>query len=117
MRSLWKACWIHEKHRKEAMEEAYGHLKTLENELKEKKFFGGEKIGIVDIAGSFVGFWVGCIQEASGVEIFTEEKFPVLHKWKDGLLSCDVIKENLPPRDKLIAFFRARVYNYGMVRY
>ncbi|KAJ0027519.1 hypothetical protein Pint_35295 [Pistacia integerrima] len=89
------------------MEEACGHLKTLENELK-NRFFGGEKIGVVDIVANFIGFWLGCIQEASGVAILTEEKFPKLHKWSGEFVSCDVVKENLPPRYKLIACLRSR---------
>ncbi|XP_031277354.1 glutathione S-transferase U8-like [Pistacia vera] len=85
VRSLWKACWVPENIRKEAVEEAYGHLKTLENDLKINKFFWRREIGVVDIVANFIGFWVGCIKEASGVEILTEEKFPKLHKWSGGV--------------------------------
>ncbi|KAJ0027520.1 hypothetical protein Pint_35294 [Pistacia integerrima] len=108
--SVWKALWSKEKDRKEAVEEACEHLKTLENELKDKKFFGGENFGIVDIAAIFIGFWVGVIEEASGyaVKFFTEEKFPILHKWSNEFLNCDVVKEKLPAREQLIAFFGAR---------
>ncbi|KAF8395189.1 hypothetical protein HHK36_019131 [Tetracentron sinense] len=62
MPALWKACWIEEKEREKAMEEACEHLQTLENELK-GKFFGGETIGLVEIACNFIAFWVGVIQE------------------------------------------------------
>ena len=108
--ALWKALWSEEKDRKEAVEEACEHLKTLENELKDKKFFGGENIGIVDIAANFIAYWIGVIEEASGyaVKFFTEEKFPILHKWSNEFVNCDVVKEKLPERKQLIAFFGAR---------
>uniref|UniRef100_A0A5B7CD02 glutathione transferase n=1 Tax=Davidia involucrata TaxID=16924 RepID=A0A5B7CD02_DAVIN len=106
--AIWKSCWSKGEEQEQAMEEACENLKILENELKGKKFFGGETIGLVDIVANFIGFWVGVIQEASGVELVTQNKFPILCKWMDEFVNCKVIKENLPPRDKLVAFFQAR---------
>lgn len=92
------------------MEEACEQLKTLENELKDKKFFGGESIGIVDIAANFIAYWTAAIEEASGSKekFFTEEKFPKLHQWSKEFVNCHSVKEKLPARDKMIAFFGAR---------
>ena len=90
------------------MEEASELLKFLENELKEKRFFGGETIGLVDIAANVIGFWVGVFEETTGVELLTKEKFPKLSNWTNEYVSNSFIKENLPPRDKLIAYFRNR---------
>ncbi|KAG9138643.1 hypothetical protein Leryth_020483 [Lithospermum erythrorhizon] len=42
-----------------AMKEAGEVLTILDNELKDKKFFGGDKIGLADIAGNFIAFWSG----------------------------------------------------------
>ncbi|KAA8516356.1 hypothetical protein F0562_016649 [Nyssa sinensis] len=108
--ALWKACWSKEDEQEKAMEEASELLKILENELKGKKFFGGDKIGLVDIVANFVGFWVGVIQEAKGKEelLLTHKKFPILCKWIDEYVNCSVIKENLPAKDKLVAYFRTR---------
>jgi len=106
--AIWKANWSKDKEKEEAMEEAHEHLKTLENELKGKRFFGGETIGLVDISAIFIAYWLGVIQEISGSELLTEEKFPVLFKWSDEYVNCSVVKEILPPRDELAAFFRAR---------
>ncbi|CBI30466.3 unnamed protein product, partial [Vitis vinifera] len=107
--ALWKACWCEEKEREKAVEEACVCLKTLENELKDKKFFGGESVGFVDIVANFIGFWVGAIGEAVGVELLTRDKFPILCKWSDEHVGCRVIKENLPSKDKVVAFYRTRV--------
>ena len=91
------------------MEEACECLKTLESALNGKKFFGGDTVGLVDIAANFIGFWLRLIQEATGQELLSAEKFPDLFKWTDEFVSCSVVKESLPPRDKLLAFFKARV--------
>ncbi|WCJ28378.1 glutathione S-transferase TAU 8 [Euphorbia peplus] len=106
--SIFQMIWSKENEREKAIEEACQNLKTLENELKDKKFFGGEKIGAVDIAANFLGFWVGVIQDASGIDLVNKEKFPLLTNWIQQYLSSDIIKQNLPPRDQLLEFFQAR---------
>jgi len=105
---VFKAFWVEEKEREKAAEEASEILKFLEEELKEKRFFGGESIGMVDIVASVIAFWLGVFEEASGVKLLTTEKFPKLCNWSHEFVSNGVIKENLPPRDKLIAYFRNR---------
>lgn len=94
--------------REKAREEAHELLGTLEGELKGKKFFGGKTVGFVDIVASFVGHWVGALQEAAGVDVLTEDKLPVLCKWAEEFRNCPVVKENLPQRDKMVAFFKGQ---------
>jgi glutathione S-transferase len=106
--ALRKAFSGEEKGCEKAVEEASEVLKFLEKELKEKRFFGGESIGMVDIAANIIGGWLGACEEATGVEFFTREKFPKLSNWIDEFVSNSVIKENLPPRDKLVPFLRYR---------
>ncbi|XP_030473197.2 probable glutathione S-transferase [Syzygium oleosum] len=105
--ALWKSSMSVGPDREKAHEEARELLSTLEGELKGKKFFGGETVGFVDIVANFVGYWVGAIQEAVGVDVLTEDEFPVLCKWAEEFQNCPVIKEALPPRDMLLAFFKA----------
>ncbi|TXG58709.1 hypothetical protein EZV62_016538 [Acer yangbiense] len=100
--------WGKGKEREVAIGEACEHLKTLENELGDKKFFGGEDIGLVDIVANVVGIWFGVCQELSGLELLTEEKFPKLCKWIHEYVNHTAIKEDVPPRDKLIEFYSAR---------
>ncbi|GLT92616.1 hypothetical protein SLE2022_104470 [Rubroshorea leprosula] len=107
--AAWNACWAKEKEREKTMEEASECLKTLEGKLKDKKFFGGDKVGMVDIVANFIAFWLRALQEVVGADLLTPEKFPVLFKWSEELVGCPIIKENLPPRDQLITFFRARL--------
>lgn len=81
MLALWKACWGPETEREKELKEAEECLKCLEKELADKPFFGGETIGFLDIAADFIGYWLGIVQEASGVAIMTAEKFPKLQRW------------------------------------
>ena len=81
-------------------------LKFLENELNDN-FFGGETVGLVDIVGNLIAHWLPVLQEVAGVEILTEKKFPKLCRWSHEFVNHSVVKEVLPSREKLIAYFRA----------
>ncbi|KAK9112170.1 hypothetical protein Scep_019689 [Stephania cephalantha] len=109
MGALRNACWSYGEESEKLMEEARGLLRTLENELKGKRFFGGEDIGLVDIAANFIAFWVGVLQEVRGVSLIDKDTFPILHEWTERFVSSSVVKETLPPRDKLLSFFQARI--------
>jgi glutathione S-transferase len=96
--------------RENAVEEARGLLQILENELndKKKKFFGGDQIGYVDIVGDFLGYWFGLHQDVCKVEMLTKEKFPLLFQWTQEFVNHNVVKEILPPKDKLVAYYQVR---------
>lgn len=91
------------------MEEAGECLKTLESALNGKKFFGGDTIGMVDIVAIFIAFWLRPLQEIKGLEVLSSEKFPNLFKWTDDFASCSIVKEILPPGDKLVAHIKAHL--------
>lgn len=107
--AVWKAFWSEGDGQEKDKEEAYEVLKVLDNELKDKKFFGGDDIGFVDIVANFVGFWVGILEEATGVVLVTSEKFPNFCRWRDQYLDCDKVKENMPPREMLLGYYKSRV--------
>ena len=114
MPAILKACWGEgQKEREKAAEELSKLLQFLENELKGKRYFGGETIGLLDIAANMIGYWLGVLVEASGAsELLTREKFPKLFNWANEFVCVSAIKESLPPRDKHVAFMRKR---FGMV--
>ncbi|KAK4730546.1 hypothetical protein R3W88_023534 [Solanum pinnatisectum] len=64
-------------------------LKVLDNELKDKKLFVGDKFGFADMAANFVGLWLRIFQEASGVVLVTSEKFPNFCGWRDEYINCN----------------------------
>ncbi|ESW12449.1 hypothetical protein PHAVU_008G113700 [Phaseolus vulgaris] len=107
--AAWKSAFtVDEKEREKNLQEALEGLQFLEDEIKEKKFFGGEEIGLVDIAGVFIAFWMPIVQEIAGLQLLSSEKFPNLYKWSQELINHSVVKEVLPPREPLFAFFKGR---------
>ncbi|KAM6550804.1 hypothetical protein CsatB_000612 [Cannabis sativa] len=90
-----------------ALEEVSEYLEILEKELKEK-YFGGESIGMVDLAGNFIAQWIPTIEELMGVEILTEAKFPKLCKWSHDFAAHPVVKEVSPSKEELVAIFKPR---------
>ncbi|XP_073054305.1 probable glutathione S-transferase [Primulina eburnea] len=99
--AFWKACWTTGEEQVKGKEEAEEVLKFLDNQLEGKKFFGGESIGLVDIAANFIAYWLVLITELVGIELVTSEKFPNLCAWIDKYVNSSFVKEHLPDRDKL----------------
>lgn len=107
--AIFKAAWNpDEKEREKGIEEAQEGLQFLENELK-GKFFNGDSVGFVDIAGLSLAFWLPIFEEAGGFVVLSGEKFPKLYEWAQEILNDPTVKEALPPRDPLLAFFKTRV--------
>ncbi|KAK7350088.1 hypothetical protein VNO77_08191 [Canavalia gladiata] len=106
--AISKAAWTEDKvAREKGIEESIEALQFLENELKHK-FFGGDTIGLVDLAGSYIAFWVPALEEALGLKLLSNHKFPKLYKWAQEFTNHHVVKENLPPKDRVVGFFKAR---------
>lgn len=95
------------KEQEEGIVKAKESLKYLEEELKGKKFFGGEKIGFADIALGWLAHHENVFEEVSGMTLIAEDEFPLLSEWQKTFADAPVIKENWPPRDKLVTKFQA----------
>ncbi|KAJ4830469.1 hypothetical protein Tsubulata_025396, partial [Turnera subulata] len=93
----------------QAIKETKEMLQAIEDHgLGNKKFFGGDQIGIADIACGSIIHWLGTIEEAVGLKLLEPHKFPRLQGWLKNLQQVPVIKENLPDWDETVAFFKAR---------
>ncbi|XP_019226777.1 PREDICTED: glutathione S-transferase U8-like, partial [Nicotiana attenuata] len=96
--------------REKARGELHELLKLLENEIiKDKNFFGVNRVGYIEIVSILITYWLGVIQEALKVDILTKEEFPNICAWAENVISCNCMKENLPPREKLLAFYKMYV--------
>ncbi|KAL5736908.1 hypothetical protein ACOSQ2_031696 [Xanthoceras sorbifolium] len=90
-----------------AAKEIFEMLKILEEKgLGDKKFFGGDTINLVDIAYGWLPLWFESIEEAVGVKVMEPTTLQRLHAWIQNFMEVDVIKENLPDREKLLAHMK-----------
>lgn len=106
--AVWMSCWSEGEAQEKFMKEANENLTILEGALEGKKLFGGDAIGLVDIAANFLSSWAGVLQEIAGISLINEDKHPALWKWSQEFVSSDVVKECLPGREKLRARMLSR---------
>ncbi|XP_050377295.1 glutathione transferase GST 23-like [Argentina anserina] len=92
--------------KEKAAKEARENLKILESGLGEKQFFGGESIGFVDIAAGWIGVWARMVEEIAEVTLIDIETMPLLDAWFRRVLDVPIIKECLPPQDKVLERFK-----------
>lgn len=105
MTSAWTSVWTKADERETALKEAIEAMEKLEGELEGKSYFGGESIGFLDIVLSWISYWVPIWEEVGSIQILNPEKFPALTAWKSKFLDHPVVKDSLPPRDKMILHF------------
>ena len=85
----------------ETLERAFGECS------KGRPFFGGDAVGLVDIAlGSFV-LWMKVVGEVAGVNLLDEAKFPALAAWAERFLAVDAVKEAMPDAGRLLEHYKA----------
>ncbi|XP_074587518.1 putative glutathione S-transferase [Curcuma longa] len=106
--ACWMSCWTEGETQQMFMEQARASLRILDDELGERKFFGGESIGLVDISACFLSLWFGVLQEVAGISLINGEEFPNLCRWIEGFVATDAVTECLPPRDELLATFQSK---------
>ncbi|GER49292.1 glutathione s-transferase [Striga asiatica] len=95
-----------DENREKAAKEVFDTLKIIQDQsLGEKKFFGGEKIGVVDLNFEWLVHWFELMQEFVGLSIFEPTTLPKLHRWTIDFKHEPVIKENLPDSNALLTHF------------
>ncbi|CAN0910765.1 Glutathione S-transferase U7 [Linum grandiflorum] len=104
----WKVYAGKGKEKEEAVEEYVRLLKVLEAELKGKDYFGGERIGFLDVAAIHLHFFELLQEEEGDDRLMKPETFPALFKWLEKFRSNDAVRECLPPADKLLRYSRVR---------
>ena len=93
--------------KEKAMGPALESLAFLEKEIKGKKFFGGEKIGFLDLAVGWIPHWLNVLAEVGSMKLLDAEKFPSLHEWAENFIQISPIKECIPPREELVSYFHS----------
>ncbi|XP_058735821.1 glutathione transferase GST 23-like [Vicia villosa] len=83
-------------------------IEKIEEEIKGKKFFGGDNIGYLDLALGWISYWLPVFEEVGCMQIVDPLKCSAITAWKANFLSHPVIKDNLPPRDNMLVYFHSR---------
>jgi|UniRef100_A0A2N9EBK5 glutathione S-transferase len=82
------------------LEEAFGKCS------KGKAFFGGDQIGLIDIAFGCHLAWLKVIEKLRGVKLLDEAKTPGLIKWAERFCADDAVKGVMPETEKLVEFYK-----------
>ncbi|KAI7736374.1 hypothetical protein M8C21_023679 [Ambrosia artemisiifolia] len=81
-------------------------LKTLEGSLDPNKPFPEDKsLSFMDIEIVWVGYYTQMLEKMLDVKLLDDENTPLLNTWFRVVLNLQVIKECLPPFDKLVAHY------------
>nr|QMS43722.1 glutathione S-transferase [Betula platyphylla] len=106
----WQAACLAEGEEKiKAIESAQESLAFLEKQIEGKKYFGGEEIGFLDLAAGWIPLWLNVMEEVGGMKLLDAERFPFLHEWARNFMEIPLIRESIPPRDKLLDYFHASI--------
>ncbi|CAJ1977685.1 unnamed protein product [Sphenostylis stenocarpa] len=102
-----------EEERASAWKKAQETIAVIEEQgLGDKKFFGGNDVGMVDIAYGCLSHWLEGLEEIVGMKLIEPNQFPRLHAWTQNFKQVPVIKENLPEYGKLLIHLQWRRQQY-----
>jgi len=93
-----------------AIKQTLDILRVIEKESgpSEKMFIGGNTIGLADIALGWIAHTLPVMEEIVGVKFITIDDFPYLHSWVKNFLEVPAIKNNVPPHELLVEYFKER---------
>ncbi|XP_078152163.1 putative glutathione S-transferase [Carex rostrata] len=106
--AFWMSCWTDGETQKGFIAQSKETLTTLQRQLEGKRFFGGDSIGLVDLAGCMIAFWFAVLQEVAGINLLNEEDYPVLCRWAEDYCRVGAVSESLLDRNLLVAHFASK---------
>uniref|UniRef100_A0ACD5VKR0 Uncharacterized protein n=1 Tax=Avena sativa TaxID=4498 RepID=A0ACD5VKR0_AVESA len=90
--------------RVKAAGEVIAVLETFEGVLGEKEFFGGESVGMVDVAlGGFIG-WLRASEAMCGVRTIDPARTPLMAAWAERFGALEGVREIVPDVPGLVEY-------------
>ncbi|CAD5184004.1 unnamed protein product [Musa acuminata subsp. malaccensis] len=95
-----------------AVEQVHENLRLVERELREgafagrRRFFGGDKIGVLDIVLGCGSYWLAVFEEVMEVKLVDPEAFPLFHSWLRDFEAQEEVKAIIPAIDRLLEYAR-----------
>ncbi|KAL5149086.1 putative glutathione S-transferase [Glycine soja] len=83
-------------------------LKVLEETIGDKKYFGGEEIGLLDINLGWIALFFGVIEDVVGIKVLVVDDFPRLFTWIQNFREHPAIKTNFPSHQELFDYYKQK---------
>eukprot|EP00928_Gymnodinium_smaydae_P007845 TRINITY_DN12806_c0_g1_i2.p1 TRINITY_DN12806_c0_g1~~TRINITY_DN12806_c0_g1_i2.p1 ORF type:complete len:123 (+),score=9.35 TRINITY_DN12806_c0_g1_i2:149-517(+) len=97
-----------------AVEESVTNFLLIEEALRTnqcfagKAYFGGDQIGLVDIALGGLSAFIKGLEKATDSVLIDPEKMPLLSAWMDRFCKSDGVREVMPDSAKQAEFIATR---------
>ncbi|KAK7271206.1 hypothetical protein RJT34_26913 [Clitoria ternatea] len=102
---VWGATVAEGEEKVKAIDAALESLAFLEKQIEGKKYFGGDKIGYLDIVAGWICHWLIVLEELGEMKLINVERFPSLHEWGQNFLQISPIKDCIPPKETVAQYF------------
>jgi glutathione S-transferase len=107
------ALWAEEgEARAAAAREAKANLTLLEAQLGGKRFFGGDRVGFLDVAAGGIAHWLGVFEEIAGTRLLAGDEHPALCRWAKEYTGDETVRQCLPDREALLAAMSTKKERY-----
>ncbi|KHN48964.1 Putative glutathione S-transferase [Glycine soja] len=83
-------------------------LKVLEETIGDKKYFGGEEIGLLDINLGWIALFFGVIEDVVGIKVLVVDDFPRLFTWIQNFREHPAVKTNFPSHQELFDYYKQK---------